>query len=156
MNPENTAVPIFVLTACVLMCACTTVDKFTIHDMNDAEAASLEGQPLALKESCTYVAGADISGKLAPGPLQPAAIASPAASNSNIKEPIYLIQIGDLPVQGEKGGYDIASFIGVRKDGTFIPNLILHSDMPGASPFANESVRIRFTPENCRYSMGNE
>jgi hypothetical protein len=29
----------------------------------------------------------------------------------------------------------------------------LHSDMPGASPFANESVRIRFTPENCRYSM---
>lgn len=145
--------PAFVLTACVLMCACTTADKFTIHDMSDGESASLEEQPLVLKEPCKYVAGTDISGKLPPGPLQPAAVASPAASNSSTREPIYLVQIGDLPVQGDKGEYDITSFIGVKKDGTFVPNLLLHSDMPGASSFANESVRIRFTPENCRYSV---
>jgi len=153
MNPKNTAMPAFVLATCVLMCACTAADKFTIHDMSDGESASLEEQPLVLKESCKYVAGADISGKLAPGPLQPAAFATPAPSNSSTREPIYLVQIGDLPVQGGKGEYDIASFIGVRKDGTFVPNLLLHSDMPGASPFANESVRIRFAPENCHYSM---
>lgn len=153
MTPKNTAMPAFVLTACVLICACTAVDKFTIHDMSDGESASLEERPLVLKESCKYVAGADISGKLSPGPLQPAAVATPAPSNSSTKEPIYLIQIGDLPVQGDKGEYDIASFIGVRKDGTFVPNLLLHSDMPGASPFANESVKIRFTPENCHYSL---
>lgn len=153
MNPKNTAIPAFVLTACVLICACTAVDKFTINDMSDGESASLEERPLVLKESCKYLAGADISGKLSPGPLQPAAVATPAPSNSSTKEPIYLVQIGDLPVQGDKGEYDIASFIGVRKDGTFVPNLLLHSDMPGASPFANESVKIRFTPENCHYSM---
>lgn len=153
MNPKNTAIPTFVLTTCVLMFACTTMDKFTIHDMSDGESANLDERPLVLKEPCKYVAGADISGKLSPGPLQPAAIASPAPSNSSTKESIYLVQIGDLPIQGDKGEYDIASFIGVRKNGTLVPNLLLHSDMPGASPFANESVRIRFTPENCRYSM---
>lgn len=153
MNPKNTAIRAFVLTTCVLVCACTTADKFTIHDMSDGESASLGERPLVLEEPCKYVAGADISGKLAPGPLQPAAVGAPAPSNSSTREPIYLVQIGDLPVQGDKGEYDIASFIGVRKDGTLFPNLLLHSDMPGASPFANESVRIRFTPENCRYSM---
>jgi hypothetical protein len=154
MNPKNTAIPPFVLTACVLTCACTTVDKFTIHNIDNGygQPASLKERPLVLKEPCKYIAGADISGKLSPGPLQPSAIATPAPSNSSIKENIYLIQIGDLPVQGEKGGYDIASFIGVRKDGAFVHNLLLHSDMPGASPFANESVKIRFTPENCHYS----
>jgi hypothetical protein len=76
----------------------------------------------------------------------------PVTSNSGIIETIYLIQIGDLQVPGENGGYDVASFIGVRKGGTFVPNLLLHSDMPGASPFANESVKIRFTPETCHYS----
>lgn len=157
MNPKNTAIPAFVLTTCVLMCACTTVDQFTIHNISngDGEPASLEERPLVLKESCKYVAGTDISGKLSPGPLEPAAIATPAPSNSSTKETVYLIQIGDLQVQGEKGGYDIASFIGVRKDGTFVHNLLLHSDMPGASPFANESARIRFTPENCHYSTEN-
>lgn len=155
MNPKNNAVPTFVLTACVLMCACTTVDKFTIGSLDNSPTSSLAEQQLILKKPCKYVAGADISGTLSPGPLQPAAIATPAPSNSTTKEAIYLIQIGDLPVQGEKGGYDIASFIGVRKDGTFVHNLLLHSDMPGASPFANESVRIRFTPENCRYSTEN-
>lgn len=153
MNPKNTAMAAFVMTACILMCACTAVDKFTIHDMSDGESASLEQRPLVLEEPCKYIAGSDISGKLSPGPLQPAAIATPASSNSSTREPIYLIQIGDLPVQGDEGEYDIASFIGVREDGTLVPNLLLHSDMPGASPFANESVRIRFTPENCRYSM---
>jgi len=153
MNPKNTAIPAFLLTACVLMCACTAADKFTIHDMSDGESASLEGRPLVLEEPCRYVAGADISGKLSPGPLQPAAVATPASSNSSTKEPIYLVQIGDLPVQRDKGEYDIASFIGVRKDGTLVPNLLLHSDMPGANPFANESVKIIFTPENCHYSM---
>ncbi len=152
MNPKNTAIPMFVLTTCVLMCACSTVDQFTIHDMSDGESSSLEERPLVLKESCKYVAGADISGKLSPGPLQPAAVATPAPSNSSTKEPIYLVQIGDLPVKSDKGEYDIASFIGVRKDGAFVPNLLLHSDMPGASSFANESVKIRFTPENCQYS----
>lgn len=155
MNPKNTAMAAFVLTACVLMCACTTVDKFTIHGMSDGESASLEQRPLALKESCKYAAGADISGKLSPGPLQPAAVAIPAPSNSSTRESIYLVQIGDLPVQGDKGEYHIASFIGVRKNGSLVPNLLLHSDMLGASPFANESVRIRFTPENCHYSAGN-
>jgi hypothetical protein len=153
MNPRNTAIPAFVLTTCVLMCACTAADKFTIHNTSDGEPASLEERPLVLKEPCRYVAGADISGKLSPGPLPLAAIATPTPSNSSTKEAIYLIQIGDLQVQGEKGGYDIASFIGVRKDGTFARNLLLHSNMPGASPFANESVRIRFTPENCHYSI---
>lgn len=155
MISQKTATSTFVLTACVLMCACTTVDKFTIHNISNGydESTSPEEQPLVLKEPCKYVAGADISGKLAPGPLQPDAIASPAPSNSRIKETIYLIQIGDLQVQGEKGGYDIASFIGVKKDGAFVHNLLLHSDMPGASPFANESVKIIFTPENCHYSM---
>ena len=153
MNPKNTAIPAFVLTVCVLMCACTAVDKFTIHDMSDGESASLEERPLVLEEPCKYVAGADISGNLSPGPLQPAAVATPAPSNSSTKEPIYLVQIGDLPVQRDKGEYDIASFIGVREDGTLVPNLLLHSDMPGAGPFANESVKIIFTPENCHYSM---
>lgn len=154
MNSKNTAIHAFVLTACLLTCACTTVDKFTMHNISngDAEPASLEIRPLVLEEPCKYVAGADISGKLSPGPLQPDAIAIPAPSNSNMKETIYLIQIGDLQVQGEKGGYDIASFIGVAKDGTFVHNILLHSDMPGAGPFANESVKVRFTPENCHYS----
>ena len=156
MTPKNTAVAAFVLIACVFMCACTTVDKFTIHNISNGygEPASLEGRPLVLKEPCKYVAGADISGSLSPGPLQPDAIATPAPSNSRIKEAIYLVQIGDLPVQGDQGGYDIASFIGVRKDGAFVHNVLLHSDMPGASRFANESVKIRFAPENCHYSMG--
>jgi hypothetical protein len=152
MNPKDTAVPAFVLTACVLMCACTAADKFTIRDISDSPASSPEPQQLILKEPCKYVAGADISGTLSPGPLQPVAIAIPAPSNSSTKEAIYLIQIGDLPVQDENGGYDIASFIGVRKDGTLVPNLLLHSDKRGASPFANESVKIRFTPEDCHYS----
>lgn len=153
MNPKNTAVPAFVLTACVLMCACTTIDKFTIHDISNGESASLEEAPLVLKDSCKYIAGADIRGSLSPGPLQPDAIATPAPSNSRIKEPIYLIQIGDLQVPGVKGGHDIASFIGVRKDGAFVHNILLHSDMPGASPFANENAHIKFAPENCHYSM---
>lgn len=153
MHPKDIAVPAFVLTTCVLMCACTTVDKFTIRDISNSPTSSLEKQQLVLKEPCKYVAGADISGRLSPGPLQPAAIATPAPSNSSTKEAIYLIQIGDLPVQGEKGGYDIASFIGVRKNGAFVPNILLHSSMPGASSFANESAKIRFTPENCHYSM---
>lgn len=67
MNPKNLAIPAFVLTTCVLVCACTTADKFTIHDMSDGESASLEERPLVLEEPCKYVAGADISGKLAPG-----------------------------------------------------------------------------------------
>jgi hypothetical protein len=103
MNPKSTAVPTFVLTACVLMCACTTADKFTIRDISNNPNSSLE-QQLVLKEPCKYVAGADISGRLSPGPLQPTAIAAPAPSNSSTKEAIYLIQIGDLPVQGEKAG----------------------------------------------------
>jgi hypothetical protein len=99
-----------------LTCACTTVDKFTIHNIDNGygQPASLKERPLVLKEPCKYIAGADISGKLSPGPLQPSAVATPAPSNSSIKENIYLIQIGDLPVQGEKGGYDIASFIGSK------------------------------------------
>lgn len=155
MNPKNAAVPVLILTACISMCACTTVDKFTIQnaDNGQAEPASPEAPSLVLKEPCKYVAGADISGTLSPGPLQPDAIATPAPSNSRIKETIYLIQIGDLQVPGVKGGYDIASFIGVRKDGAFVPNLLLHSDMPGGSPFANESVKIIFTPANCHYSL---
>jgi hypothetical protein len=130
MNPKSTVVATFVLTACVLMSACTTVDKFTIHNMDNGNGnpARLEKQQLVLKEPCKYIAGTDISGRLSPGPLQPDAIGAPAPSNSGTKEAIYLVQIGDLPVQGEKGGYDIASFIGVRKDGTFVHNLLLHSD----------------------------
>jgi hypothetical protein len=155
MNPKNILMPVFVLAACVLTCACTTLDKFTVHNMDDgyAQPESLQEHPLVLKEPCKYVAGTDISGKLSPGPLQPTAIGILAPSNSKMKENIYLIQIGDIHVQGEKGGYDVASFIGVRKDGAFVPNLLLYSDMPGASPFADESVKIRFTPENCHYSI---
>lgn len=155
MNPKSTAAPVLVLTACVSMCACTTVDKFTIHDISNGsgESASLQEAPLVLKQPCKYVAGADISGSLAPGPLQPDAIGTPAPSNSHMKETIYLLQIGDLQVPGAKGGYDIASFIGVRKNGTIVHNILLHSDMPGASPFANENARIRFVPEDCHYSM---
>lgn len=148
MNPKDTAGPILVLTACVLMCACTPLDKFTIRDLSNSP--SMEPQQLVLKQPCQYAAGTDISGKLSPGPLQPAAIGIPVSSNSGVKEPIYLIQVGDLEVQGK---YDIASFIGVRKDGAFVPNILLHSDMPGASPFADENVKIRFTPEDCHYSM---
>jgi len=153
MNPKNIAVSTLVLTTCVLMCACTTVDKFTIHDTSNGESTSLQEPPLVLKDPCKYVAGSDISGSLSPGPLQPDAIATPAPSNSHIKEPIYLIQIGDLQVPGVKGGHDIASFIGVRKDGTLLHNILLHSDMPGASPFADENARIKFAPENCHYSI---
>jgi hypothetical protein len=155
MNPKNIAMPMFVLVACVLTCACTTLDKFTVHNMDNGygQPASLEEHPLVLEKPCKYVAGTDISGKLSPGPLQPTAIGTPAPSNSNMKENIYLIQIGDIHVQGEKSGYNVASFIGVKQDGTFVPNLLLYSDMPGASPFADESVKIRFTPENCHYSI---
>lgn len=155
MNPRDIAIPTFVLAACVLTCACTTLDKFTVRNMDNGygQPASLEEQPLVLEEPCKYVAGTDISGKLSAGPLQPTAIGIPAPSNSNIRENIYLIQIGDLHVPGEKGGYDVASFIGVRKDGTLVHNLLLHSDRRGASPFANESARFRFTPENCHYSI---
>lgn len=79
MNPKSTAIASFVLTGCVLSCACTTVDKFTIHDMDDGygQPASLEQRPIVLKEPCKYAAGTDISGKLSPGPLQPSAIATP-------------------------------------------------------------------------------
>lgn len=152
MNPKSTAVYTFVLTACVLMCACTTVDKFTLHDISNGngEPTTLQERPLVLKEPCKYVAGVDIIGSLSPGPLQPDAIATPAPSNSRIKETIYLIHIGDLPVQGK---YNIASFIGVRKNGSFVPNILLHSDVPGASPFVNENVTIRFAPKNCHYLM---
>lgn len=149
MNPKSTVVPAFVLTACVLMCACTTADKFTIRDISNNPTLSPE-QQLVLNEPCKYVAGADISGRLSPGPLQPTAIGTPAPSNADVKEPIYLIQVADVAVQSK---YDLAGFIGVRKDGTFFPNLLLHSNVPGASPFANESVKIRFTPVNCHYSM---
>ena len=148
MNPKSTVVPASVLTACVLMCACTTADKFTIRDVSNNPNLSLE-QQLVLKEPCKYSAGTDISGSLSPGPLQPDTIGVPAPSNSRIKEPIYLIHIGDLPVQGK---YNIASFIGVRKDGAFVQNILFHSDMPGASPFAIEDATIRFAPVNCHYS----
>lgn len=151
MNPKSTAVPAFVLTACVLMCACTPPDKFTIRDMSDSPASSPEPQQFVLKEPCKYAAGTDISGRLSPGPLQPAAIGTPAPSNSSTREAIYLIEVADVEVQSK---YDVASFIGVRKDGTFFPNLLLHSNLPGASPFADESVKIRFTPQDCHYSTG--
>jgi hypothetical protein len=130
MNPRNIAIPTFVLAACVLTCACTTLDKFTVRNMDNGygQPASLEEQPLVLEEPCKYVAGTDINGKLSTGPLQPTAIGIPAPSNSNTRENIYLIQIGDLHVPGEQGGYDVASFIGVRKDGTLVHNLLLHSD----------------------------
>lgn len=151
MNPKSTVVATFVLTACVLMSACTTLDKFTIHNVDNGygKPASLERQQLILKEPCKYIAGTDIVGRLSPGPLQPDAIGTPAPSNSHIKETIYLIHVGDVEAQG----VEIASFIGVRKDGTFIRNVILHKDRPVASPFASESAKIRFTPENCHYSM---
>lgn len=152
MNTKSTAVHAFALTTCFLMGACTTLDKFTISNMSDSPASSQDTQQLMLNEPCKYIAGADISGKLSPGPLQPSAIGIPDPSNAHIKEAIYLIQVGDLEVQSK---YDIASFIGIKKDGSFVPNILLHSDMPGASPFANESVRIRFTPKNCRYSAEN-
>ncbi|WHZ19516.1 MAG: hypothetical protein OJF55_001665 [Rhodanobacteraceae bacterium] len=156
MNPKNIAVSPFVLTACVLMCACTTVDTFTIrnisNDPTSEEPVNLEKQQLVLKEPCQYSAGTDISGKLSPGPLQPNTIGIPRPSNTHIKESIYLIQVDDVELQS---GYNIASFIGVKKDGTFVHNIILHSDTPGASPFANASVKIRFKPENCHYSMEN-
>lgn len=152
---KSAAIPMLALAASVLLCGCTGVDKFTVHNISNVygESASLEKSPLVLKEPCKYVAGTDLSGKLSPGPLQPDAVATPAPSNSRVKEPIYLIQIGDLQVQGAQGAYDIASFIGVRKDGAFVRNVLLHSDMPGASPFAYKSAKIRFTPENCRFSM---
>lgn len=148
MKPKNTAVPLFVLAACILMCACTTADRFTIR--NTSGPAGLEEQQLVLKEPCRYVAGLDISGSLSPGPLQADAIGIPRPSNARVKEPVYLIQVGDLAVHGV---YNITSFIGVRKNGAFVPNIILHSDVPGAEPFASESSKIRFTPENCHYSM---
>jgi hypothetical protein len=110
----------------------------------------MEPQQLVLKQPCQYAAGTDISGKLSPGPLQPAAIGIPASSNADVKEPIYLIQVADVEVQSK---YDVVGFIGVRKDGTFFPNLLLHSSVPGASRFANENVKMRFKPENCHYSM---
>lgn len=155
MNPKDTAVRTFVLTACILMCACTTVDTFTIrnisNDPTSEEPASLQKQQLVLKEACQYSAGTDISGKLAPGPLQPGAIGIPGPTNAHVKEMIYLIQVGDVELQN---GHNIASFIGVRKDGAFVQNILLHSDMPGAGPSTFESDKIRFTPENCHYSVG--
>lgn len=154
MSRKSIAIPTFVLTACTLMFACTTVDTFTIRNMSDDPTsggpASLETQPLVLKEPCRYSAGTDISGKLSPGPLQPDVVGIPGPSNAHIKEIIYLIQVGDVEV---KSKYDVTSFIGVRRNGTFVPNIILHSNMPGAEPYASESVKIRFTPENCHYAM---
>ena len=151
MNQKIMAVSTFVLTTCALMSACTTLDSFTIHNIDNGyeERASLDKQELVLKEPCKYVAGAEIVGHLSPGPLQPDAIGTPAPSNSHIKEAIFLINVGDV----EAGGAEIASYIGVRKDGAFIRNVILHKDRPVATPLAGESAKIRFTPENCHYSM---
>lgn len=128
MNPRNTVVSMFVLTACVLTCACTTVDRFTIRDVS---VGPIENRQLVLKEPCHYDAGLDIDGNLSPGPLQPDAIGVPLPSNAHIKETIYLIQVDDLPVPGAKGGYDIESFIGVRRDGALVPDISCIQTSPG-------------------------
>lgn len=147
MNPKNIAVPTFVLMTCVWMCGCTTTDKFTIRNNS---GGPIEKQQLVLTEPCHYDAGSDISGNLSPGPLQPDAIGIPRPSNSHVKQTMYLIHVADVEAQGK---YDVASFIGVKRDGAFVHYVILHSDMPGAEPYASESDKIRFRPENCRYSM---
>lgn len=119
----------------------------TIHTLHRKPVHVRKAQ-LVLEAPCEYVAGDDIRGRLPKGPLATDAIGIPAPSNAGIKQPIRLIQVGDLAVQQ----YDIKSYIGVERDGTFVPNIILHSDVPGAPQHASANASIRFTPRDCRYS----
>lgn len=156
MHRRNALIPMFVLAACVSLCGCATVDTFTVSDLGNGgnlhskSIDDMENEQLVLKQPCRYIAGVDIHGELSSGPLQQYDIGIPGSSNTHTKEPIYLVQVGDLAVRGK---YDIESFIGVRRNGAFVPNIVLHSDLPGAQPTAVESSPIQFTPKDCHYSI---